>query len=184
MPNLSEVIKNRRSIRKFKPDPIPEEVLFSVLEAARWAPSWANTQCWEFILIKDVKVKEELSKTLKPKNPAIEAVKQAPVVIAALGRRGVSGFYKGSPVTDKGDWLMFDVALAVQNLILEAHNLGLGSVIIGALNFQEASKILNLPENIELVALIPIGYPDGAPKPTSRKEISNIIHYDKYSLKP
>ncbi len=184
MENLIEVIKNRRTIRKFKSDPVPEEALFRVLEAARWAPSWANTQCWEFIIIKDLKVKEELSKTLKPKNPAIEAVKNAPIVIAALGRRGVSGFYKGSPVTDKGDWLMFDVALAVQNLTLEAYSLGLGSVIVGALNFQEASKILNLPEKMELVALIPIGYPDEEPKPTNRKDISSIIHYDKYSVKP
>ena len=184
MPDVLDVIKGRRSIRKFKGEAIPEDILLKLFDAARWAPSWANTQCWEFIVIEDSKIKEELAKTLIPdRNPAKEAVKTAPIVIAALGKKGVSGYYKGSPVTNKGDWLMFDVALAIQNMVLEAHSLGLGTVIVGALDFDRAKQILKVPDDRELVALIPIGYPAEIPKPPIRKEISDFIYYNEYSKK-
>jgi len=179
--DIIDLIKSRRSVRKLKPDPVPDEVLMKLLEAARWAPSWANTQCWEFIVVKDPKIKAELSETLvPPRNPAKNVVANAPVVIAALGRKGVSGFYRGSAVTSKGDWLMFDVALAVQNLVLEAHALGLGTVIVGAFDFEKASKILKLPSDVELVALIPVGYPDETPQAPPRKKLSDMVYRDVY----
>ena len=79
--DVLEVMKTRRSVRKYKPDQVDEEKLRTVLEAARWAPSWANTQCWEFIVVKDPDTKEKLAETLTPKNPATEAVKAAPIVV-------------------------------------------------------------------------------------------------------
>jgi nitroreductase len=179
--DIIDLIKSRRSVRKLRSDPVPDEVMMKLLEVARWAPSWANTQCWEFIVIKDPKIKAELSETLVPvRNPAKSAVANAPVVIAALGRKGISGFYRGSAVTNKGDWLMFDVALAVQNLVLEAHALGLGTVIVGAIDFERASKILNLPPDVELVALIPVGYPDEVPQAPPRKKLSDMVYQDVY----
>jgi nitroreductase len=182
--DIIDLVKSRRSVRKFKPDPVPDDVVMKLLEAARWAPSWANTQCWEFVVVKDPKIKAELSETLvPPRNPAKSAVANAPVVIAALGRKGVSGFYRGSAVTNKGDWFMFDVALAVQNLVLEAHALGLGTVIVGALDFEKASKILNVPPNVELVALIPVGYPDESPQAPPRKRLSDMVYRDVYGNK-
>ena len=184
MKDILDVIKSRRSVRKFKPDPIPKEFIEKLLEAARWAPSWANTQCWEFIVVKDPKIKAELAEALvPPRNPAKEAVTKAPIVLVALGKKGVSGFYKGTPITNKGDWLMFDVALAVENLVLEAHSLGLGTVIVGAVDFEKASKVLEVPGNVEVVALIPIGYPDQTPKPPPRKEISEFTYHEKYGRK-
>lgn len=179
--DLLDLIRSRRSIRKFKSKPVSDEVLMKVLEAARWAPSWANTQCWEFIVVKDPEIKAKLAETLVPSgNPARRAVAMAPIVIAALGKRGVSGYYKGRAVTSKGDWLMFDVALAIQNLVLEAHSLGLGTVIVGAMDFERASEVLGLPQDVELVALIPLGYPNEEPQAPSRKELSDFVYQDRY----
>ena len=179
-----EAIRTRRSVRKYAPDPVPDELLRQVLEAARWAPSWANTQCWEVVVVRDPERKKALSELLVPeRNPAKNAVATAPVVLAVCGRKGVSGFYKGQPVTEKGDWLMFDVALAVQNICLAAHALGLGTVIVGALDHARAGELLGLPEDVELVVLIPLGKPAHEPKAPPRKELSEFVHLERYGQK-
>ncbi|MBM4323642.1 MAG: nitroreductase, partial [Deltaproteobacteria bacterium] len=117
---LMDIIKGRRSIRKYKTDPVPEEVLQKILEAVRWSPSWANTQCWEVVIVKDPKVKSELAATLVKTNPALSSMTEAPLVIVLCGKKGVSGFKKGEAVTIKGDWLMFDTGIAMQSLCLAA----------------------------------------------------------------
>lgn len=190
--DVLEAIKGRRSIRKYRPDPIPEEVLQTVLEAGRWAPSWANTQCWRFIVVKDSQTKARLAETLRGtragrSNPATDAVRTAPVVIAACAEKRLSGFYKDEsgnslPATDKeGYWFMFDVALAMQNICLMAHALGLGTVHTGLLDAKEAARILGLPDNMVLVELLPLGYPDESPAPRPRKELSEIVFYEHYA---
>jgi nitroreductase len=176
-------IKGRRSIRKYKPDPIPEETIRVLAEAVRWAPSWANTQCWEVVVVKDPKVKAELASALSKTNPALSSMTEAPLVIVLCGKKGVSGFKKGEAVTVKGDWLMFDTGMAMQNLCLAAHALGLGTVVVGRFNHQKVSEILGVPQTIEVVAMTPLGYPaavGGAPK---RKELSDFVFYDKYAKK-
>ena len=179
-----EAIRTRRSVRKFSPEPVSDEELRRVLEAARWAPSWANTQCWEIVVVRDPGKKKALSELLVPeRNPAKRAVAEAPVVLAVCGRKGISGFYKGRPVTDKGDWLMFDVALAVQNISLAAHALGLGTVIVGALDHEKASELLGLPEDVELVVLMPLGRPAERPEAPGRKEISEFVYLERYGEK-
>ncbi|MBS7640507.1 MAG: nitroreductase family protein [Candidatus Bathyarchaeia archaeon] len=179
--DIIEVIKTRRSVRNFKSDPVEDEKLLVVLEAARWAPSWANTQCWEFIVVKSAEVKEKLAETLLPMNPAFNAVKKAPVVIVACAKLGLSGYYKGKPVTDKGDWFMFDVALALQNLVLTAWSLGLGTVYVGAFDAKKAAEVLGVPQEVSVVALLPLGYPAEIPKePPKRKDIKEIVYLDKY----
>jgi len=179
-----EAIRTRHSVRKYAPDPVPDELLRQVLEAARWAPSWANTQCWEVVVVRDPERKKALSELLVPeRNPARNAVATAPVVLAVCGRKGVSGFYRGQPVTEKGDWLMFDVALAVQNICLAAHALGLGTVIVGALDHARASELLGLPEDVELVVLIPLGKPAHEPRAPPRKELSEFVHLERYGQK-
>jgi nitroreductase len=176
-------IKTRRSIRKFKPDPVEEEKLWAVLEAARWAPSWANTQCWEFIIVKNSYTKEKLVETLTPRNPARDAVGKAPIVIVACARLGVSGFKDGKPVTDKGDFYMFDVALALQNLALAAHSLGLGTVHVGAFDHKRAAEILGVPDGVSVVELMPLGYPAEIPKGPSRKELKEFVYFERYGNK-
>jgi nitroreductase len=178
-----EAIKNRRSIRQFKPTPVSDEDLNTILEAARFAPSWHNSQPWRFIVVKNQETKNRLSETIPDINRASKAVIQAPVVIALCAEPGKSGYIRGELVSDKGEtWYMFDVALAAQNLALEAHALGLGTLNVGYFDSVQASKVLELPEGIVMVELIPLGYPDIDAVRTPRKEFSEIVFYEKYGL--
>jgi nitroreductase len=180
---LIEAIKGRRSIRKYRPDPVPEEVFRTLMDAVKWSPSWANTQCWEVVVVKDSKVKSDLAATLSKGNPALSSVTEAPLVIVLCGKRGVSGFKKGEATTAKGDWLMFDTGLAMQTLCLIAHSQGLGTVIVGNFDHQRVAEILGVPPNIEVVAMTPLGYPaDGGIAP-KRKDISEFVFREKYPVK-
>ncbi len=177
---VMQTIETRRSIRRYKPTPVEEKDLRAILEAARWAPSWANTQCWRFIVVRDKNTKDRLADTLSPGNPATSAIRDAPIVIAACAELGKAGYLREELATDKGDWYMFDVALAMQNLVLTAHSLGLGTVHIGALDARKAAEILGLPEGIVLVELTPLGYPDEQPAKRERKELSELVFYERY----
>lgn len=173
-------IRQRRSIRIFKPDPLPPELIIDVLEAARWAPSWANTQCWEVIIVSDEDMKRRIAEAVPPGNPARTALVQAPVLIVACARMEKSGYYKGTAATDKGDWFMFDVALFMHSLTLAAHARGLGSVHIGLFDASAVAAMLDVPAGISVVELLPLGFPDGVPSPTSRKEIGAFVWHGKY----
>jgi len=178
--DVMEAIRTRRSIRKYRPDPVPEEELQSVLEALRWSPSWANTQCWEIVVVKDPKVKTELAATLPKGNPAASSMVNAPVVLVLCGIKGLSGYYKGQAATGKGDWLMFDLGMAMQNLCLAAQAQGLGTVVVGMFEHRKASEILKIPQNIELIAMTPLGYPETPGRAPRRKEVSLFVSYEKF----
>ncbi len=179
-----EAIKTRRSIRQYKTTPVDDKAIELVLEAARWAPSWTNTQCWRFIVVRDSNTKIELANTLSDNNPAIDAMKSVPVVIVASAELAKSGCREGEPRTDKGGyWYMFDVALAMQNLVLAACSLGLGTVYVGSFDAKRVASILEVPQGFCVVSMTPLGYPDREPNPRPRKELSEIIFYDKYGLK-
>lgn len=178
--DLLKIIKERRSIRKFKPNPVSDDLVNAILEAGRWAPSWANTQCWRFIVVRDADIKEKLAETKRRNNPAAEAIRNCPVTIVVCGQRGTSGYYKGEAPTDKGDWYMFDTALAAQNIMLAAHSLGLGSVPVGLFDAQKAAEILSVPPEVSVIVMLPIGYPDEAPQAPRRKELSEIAFCDTY----
>jgi nitroreductase len=174
-----EVIKTRRSIRKYQTTQVNDEVVEQVMEAAQWAPSWKNSQCWRFIVVRDYKMKAELASTLIS-NPSTEAVLSAPVVIVACAELGKSGYHEEKPATDKGDWYMFDVALAMQNLVLMAHSLGLGTVHLGLFDAISAANILSVPSGYCVVEMTPLGYPDQEPQVRPRKELSEIVFYDSF----
>ena len=178
-----EAIKTRRSIRRYKTTPVDDKTIVLVLEASRWAPSWANTQCWRFIVVRDGNIKAKLANALSANNPATDAIRNAPVTIVACAELGKSGFKCGEQSTDKGDWYMFDVGLAMQNLVLVAHSLGLGTVHVGAFDAKKVESILGLPQGFCVVEMTPLGYPDEEPKPRLRKELSEIVFYDKYGVK-
>jgi len=167
-------------MRRYKTTPVDDKTVELVLEAARWAPSWGNSQCWRFVVVRDTAIKDELVTVVSPRNAAYEGIRQAPVVIVACAELGKSGCYRGEPVTDKGDWYMFDVALAMQNLVLAAHSLGLGTVVVGAFDAKKAAAILGVPQGFCVVAITPLGYPDQEPRLVSRKELADIVFYDKY----
>jgi nitroreductase len=177
-----ECIMTRRSVRKFSDREVDNETLRKVVEAARYAPSWANTQCWEFILVKDPAIREQLITTMPEGNPARKAVVQAPVVVAMLGKHKLSGFYQGQAATNKEDtWYMYDVGLAAENMSLAAHALGLGSVILGLFDAARAEQILAVPAGVSLVALMPLGYPEKVPATAPpRKPLCEFVFLNKY----
>ena len=179
--DVLEAIKTRRSIRKYKTTPIDDSTLEQVLEAAQWAPSWANTQCWRFLVVRDTGIRTQLAETLSSNNPATDAILNAPLVIVACAQKKRSGHYHGEPSTDKGDgWLMFDTGLAMQNLVLAAHALGLGTVHVGAFDAKKAEGILGMPEGYCVVEMTPLGYPDQEARTPPRKELSEIVFYEKF----
>lgn len=180
MGNLIDIIKGRRSIRKYQDIDLTEEVLGNLLESIRWSPSWANTQCWEVIVVKDKEKKEELKETLLGTNPASNAIVQAPVLLVICGKQGSSGYYKGQAATKFGDWFMYDLGIATQSVCLAAHDLGLGTVIIGLFDHNKAKALLGVPDNYELVSIIPVGYAAKDSPAPKRREIKEFTHYDGF----
>ena len=184
-----EAIKTRRSIREYKTTPLDDKTVELVLEAARWAPSWKNSQCRRIIVVRDEKIKNILADTLigdaasGSPNPSAKAIRKAPVAIVACAELGKSGYHEGKPATDKGEsWYMFDVALAMQNLFLAAHSLGLGTVPVGLFDNEKVASVLGVPEGFCVVLIAPLGYPEGEAAPKKRKELSEIVSYDKFGI--
>ena len=178
--DVSEAIQTRRSIRRYKPDPVPREALNTILGAVQWAPSWGNTQCWEVIAVRDTNLRKRLDETLPKKNSARRSLVEAPVCLAVCGRDAVSGYYNGEASTRYGEWTLFDCALAVQNLSLVAHSLGLGTVIIGQFDHEAAEKLLGIPEGHSLVCLVPLGYPAKISKAPKRKSVSEFTFHEQF----
>ncbi len=177
MSNYFEIIKERRSIRKYQEKPVSDELLNTVLEAGRWAQSWANTQCWHVIVVRDESVKEQLQKTLPIRNPSYKAIVEAPILLCLCAKKSVAGFYKGNVCTCFGDWLLFDMGIFAQNIALCAYSLGLGTVVVSLLDHKLAEQILNLDEDKVLVALMPLGFPADTPSAPPRKEIKDFVQY-------
>lgn len=180
MAELMEVVKERRSIRNYQDRPVPDEVLNQVLEAIRWSPSWANTQCWEVVVVRDPTVKAKLREMVPRDNPAAKSFAAAPVVLALCGRLRTSGYYRGEVTTRFGDWFLFDLGIATQNLCLTAHALGLGTVIVGLFDHDRVKEVLGVPDEFDLPVLIPLGYPSKVPKAPKRRAIEEFIHYDRF----
>jgi nitroreductase len=178
--DVIDAIRTRRSIRQYKPMPISDNDLAIILEAARWAPSWNNTQCARFVVVKDNQTKAKLAEALSPNNAATAAITTAPIVIVACAELKKSGFMGGQVKTDKGDWFMFDVALAMQNLTLAAHALGLGTVHVGLFDAANVAKILNVPDGFVVVEMTPLGIPAGEGKTPKRKELAEIVFYESW----
>lgn len=158
-----EVIKSRRSIRRFSDKPVESEKLAAVLEAVRMAPSWANFQCWRFVVVKDQAVRQKLSDLSYVEaffaphgykaNPSKQGIAEAPVVIVACADPAQSGVLWEQP------YYMTDLGIAAQNLMLAASDLGLGSVFVGVFDEAKVRDLLRIPSNIRVVGLFPIGYP-------------------------
>jgi len=180
MAELMQVIKGRRSIRKYEDREVTPEQLTTVLEAVQWSPSWANTQCWEVIVIREAATKQALQETLAKGNPATKAVLDAPVLLAMCGKLKSSGYYKDQVTTKFGDWFLFDLGIATQSLCLTAHELGLGTVVVGLFDHDKARTILKVPDGYEVVALLPLGYPAKESSPPKRREIGESTHQEHF----
>ena len=183
MENIIEVVTGRRSIRRFENRVIEDEKLGAILEAARWTPSWANTQCWEIVVVRDAAIRTKMSELLSPKNPASLAIKNGPLTLGLCAAKNKAGFYKAEQSTILGDWLMYDLGLITQTICLTAHSLGLGSVIVGAFDHSKIKNLLKVPNEYELVSLVPMGYPDHAPSAPKRKEVDQFVHQDTFEIR-
>lgn len=163
--DVFEAIKSRRSVRKFHPNPISDEKLELILEAGRLAPSAGNRQPWLFVVVKDPERKRTLAQAADDQT----FITDAGVIIVALGNP------EASP-----RWFRQDPMIALEHMVLAATALGYGTCWIGAFNENEVKRILQIPEKLTVIALLPIGFPDEAPPPKPRKPLKKIIFLEKY----
>ena len=174
-----ECIMGRRSIRQFTEQPISEDVLSEIVEMASYAPSWKHTQITRYIAVSgETKAKIAAECTdAHPNNGNI--ISSAPMLIAVTIIKNRSGYERdGSFSTPKGNgWQMFDAGIASQTFCLAAYEKGIGSVILGIFDEAKASAILEIPEDRELVALIPVGYPNEAPVAPRRKPVADLLSF-------
>jgi len=164
--SLVDIILNRRSIRRYERRPIPEETLRLILEAGRMAPSAMNRQPWHFIVVTDPGLKERLSRGRWNR-----FLKDAAAVIVGCGEYG-------HPSAEK--WTAIDVAIAMENMVIAAWALGVGSCWVGDFNEREVKELLGIPENIRIIALLSLGYPAEHPTPRGKKPLEEIVHYNKF----
>ena len=178
MMNVTECIKGRRSIRKYKNDKIDRSILETIISNASFSPSWKNTQITRYIAIEDTSIIQKIADDFTPEFNA-NIIRQVPVLIAVTFIKGRCGFERdGSYSTKKEDrWQMFDVGVACQTLCLSAHEAGLGTVIMGIWDEEGITELLEIPENQELAALIAIGYPDIDPEAPRRKSVEELLSY-------
>ena len=169
-----EVIRTRRSIRSYKPDPVPDEVLMRVLEAARISPSGSNRQPWKFIIVKDENLRRRVAQACHNQM----FIAEAPIVIVACGYN--IHWNRGGYMGDLS--MLIDVSIAFTHLILAARAEGLGTCWIGAFDNEEVKNLLNIPKEVNVVAITPLGYPKDEEfrEPGPRKPISEIISIDKF----
>ncbi|MBO5336160.1 MAG: nitroreductase family protein [Lachnospiraceae bacterium] len=173
-----ECITGRRSIRQFTEQPVSHELLEQIVETASYAPSWKHTQIVRYIAVEgETKAKLAACTSTFPNNGKI--MENAPMVIAVTVIKGRSGFERdGSHTTHRGDsWQMYDAGVASEAFCLAAYEQGLGTVIMGIFDHEEASKLLEIPEDRDLIALIPIGYPAEAPVAPRRKTVEDLLSY-------
>lgn len=160
-----ELTKKRYSVRKYKDKPVEREKLLHVLEAARNAPSACNFQPWRFIIVTDEKIKTKVAETY-PR----DWFRQAPVVIVACGDHSAS--WKRADGKDHCD---VDLAIAIEHMALAAAELGLGTCWVCAFDAKRCHEILELPENLEAIALLPLGYPDEETVPDKKRKSLDAI---------
>ena len=176
--NSTECIRTRRSIRKFKAAPVDHSLLESLISDTSYSPSWKNSQITRFIAIEDSSILDSIVQDYTPSFNS-DIIKQVPVLLAVTFVKGRSGFERdGSFSTKKGDrWQMFDVGVACQTFCLAAHNAGLGTVIMGIWDEDGITKLLKLPDDQELAALIAVGWPDVDPDVPMRKSVDELLTY-------
>ena len=176
--NVTECLKTRRSIRKYKPDPVDHSIIDSIVSSASYSPSWKNTQIARYTAIENSSLLSEIADKFTPDYNS-NIIRQAPLLIAVTFIKGRCGYERdGSFTTKKQDrWQMFDVGAACQNFCLEAWNHGLGTVIMGVFDEDGISELLDIPDGQELGALIAAGYPDIAPDAPNRKSVEQLLQY-------
>jgi len=167
---FSKLVRERYSVRAYKPDPVPEDTLNQVLEAARLAPTAANRQPFQLIVIHTEGRQGELRRIY-----GRDWFVQAPLVICACGLP-----QQGWTRSDGKNYAEVDVAIVMDHLILAAADVGLGTCWIGAFNAQATREVLGLPEGVEPIAFTPLGFPADQPRPKQRKPLQELVRYERW----
>ena len=173
-----DLVKKRRSIRSYRSDPVPREMIESCIEAVRYAPSASNTQGWRFFVVegdlKDRLVEEAMGGIVPNKFAAT-----APVIIVLAMKRSIVTHRLGAAVKGIG-YHLIDAGIAGEHFVLQAAELGLGTCWIGWFDEEKARQALGVPEGIRIVASTPLGYPDESPEARPRKSMIEIVHRDRW----
>jgi nitroreductase len=172
--DVLEAIKERRSIRAFKNEDVSPEIIEKLVEAAIWAPSAGNIQPWEFIIVRESKIKRSLAEA------ALEQsfIEEAPIVIVVCANENRS--FQGYGSRGKTLYCIQDTAAAIENLLLFAHSIRLGTCWIGAFREDKVMEILEIPSGIRPIAIIQVGYTAETPIPRKRRPINLVVHYEKF----
>ncbi len=164
---LMDVVRKRRSVRKYKPDKVPKAEIEYVLEASRLAPSWKNLQCWRYIVVTDEATRRKITMT--------DWAAKAPVVVVGCGDPSKAGDRDGKP------YYMLDMGISMEHLVLAAAERGLGTCWLGGhLDEKVVRDALGVPENYRVVAMTPLGYPDESPPAKPRKPMSEMVTWEKW----
>lgn len=168
---LMALLKGRRSIRRYKPDPVPDDLIEQVLEAGRWGASASNRQPWAFVVVRDEAIRKAVAQHAAYFFIRWAHVDEAPVIIALCGD-AKNRVYR--------QFLHEDIGIAGTQMMLQAAVLGLGTCWIGGLDRKAIGDVLKLPEHLEMVGLLTLGFPDETPGPPQRKPLAQLVHYDTY----
>ncbi len=185
--DLLNLIKFRRSIRKFKDSPIEEEKLNLILESARLAPSSSNSQPWHFVVINENEVIGKLADAVPLGIRPNSWFASVPIVIACLAKPHMIEHKLAKILAS--DYHRIDTTIAIEHMVLTATSLGIGSCWVGWFDQKKVKKILDVPRGWDVVVLLPMGYPEsqtseeglGGISPRPRKELSDIISFNKFA---
>ena len=180
--NAKECLETRRSVRSYKPDPIPVEVINEIVETAKYAPSWKNTQIVRYHVVTNQTLKETIANTcVCGFTFNTKTLLQAPAIVILSYVTGRCGYERdGSFTTPRKDtWQMFDAGVASEAFCLAAYEKGLGTVIMGIFDGDAISSLLQIPDDRELIALIPTGYADEAPSAPRRKAVEELLSFQE-----
>jgi nitroreductase len=165
------LLRERRSIRRYRPEPVPEEMVQQLLEAGRWAPSATNRQPWAFIVVRDEAIRRRVAQHAAYYVIRWAHVEEAPLIIVLCGDTR-------NPIYRQ--FLHEDVGLAGGQIMLQAKALGLGTCWVGGLDRKAIAGVLKVPSYMEIVALLTVGFPVEEPSAPSRKPLAEVVHYDIY----
>lgn len=169
--NFFELVQKRYSVRAYKPDPVEDKKLEQILEAARLAPTAANKQPFQLIVVHTEGREEELQRIYRR-----DWFVEAPIIICACVV-GDEGWVRSE---DKRRYRDVDIAIVMDHLILAATDLGLGTCWIAAFDGVAAREILALPDNVEPIIFTPLGYPADELGPKERKALSELVRYEHW----
>ncbi len=169
MVDVLEAIKGRRSVREFRDGRIPDDHLMTVLEAAIWAPSGSNAQPWEFVVVRS----RDTIEKIKLFSPGLFGDPDA-LVVLCVNKERVKGRGPKELVA------VMDIAMAAQNMMLAAYSLGIGSCPIASFNKTAVKELLNIPEHVDPILMVSLGYPEKWPEPPRRRPLEEVVHHEKY----